>query len=99
MTTFVRTKSLGLASQAVPLVGHNGWEIGTSYPYTVRNRYYTPAVCIDGHGYPSVKLGERLYYMHALVAMQFIPNPENKKRVRHINGIRSDYHINNLVWY
>ena len=82
----------------VPLVANNRYEIGTSYPYTVRNRVFTPSECIDGHGYPTIRLGNKTYYKHTLVAMKLIPNPENKKRVKHINHDRTDYHIDNLVW-
>ena len=37
-------------------------------------------------------------YIHRLVAMYFIPNPENKRYVNHINCIRSDNRASNLEW-
>lgn len=53
-------------------------------------------------GYVRVKLNygnrSKKFMMHRLVAMAFIPNPDNKPVVDHINRNRADNRVENLQW-
>lgn len=59
--------------------------------------------CDNGRGYLAIRLtnnqGKRITkYPHRLVAEHYIPNPENKREVDHINRNSHDNNINNLRW-
>ena len=58
---------------------------------------------LDAYGYMRVSItdinGKRKdRKMHRLMAQTFIPNPENKPEVNHINGDKTDYRLENLEW-
>lgn len=65
-----------------------------------RNRLLKNRIRDDG--YISVVLTnhgkQREFLLHRLVATAFIPNPENKPEVNHINGVKSCNYDYNLEW-
>ena len=54
------------------------------------------------HGYMRVNLSQnnkpQKFSIHRLLALHFIPNPENKPCIDHINGIKHDNRLENLRW-
>lgn len=52
----------------------------------------------DTNGYLIVLIRGKCVKIHRLVAQHFIPNPELKKCVNHINGIKTDNRATNLEW-
>lgn len=53
---------------------------------------YITIAYIDAYG------NHKCIQAHRLVALAFIPNPENKRCVNHIDGDRANNNVDNLEW-
>lgn len=95
------TTSTSTSAKYVPLIGfENDYEIMTQYPYDIRNKHtmkmnYGVNKTQDGI---ILNLNGKKCLKHRLMAHQFIPNPNNKKLVYHINGDKLDNHLENLSY-
>ncbi len=71
-----------------------------NYNHTKKPRILKQSV--NGRGYPQLNLYKgpirKIKTVHTLVAKAFIPNPENKYTVDHINTVRHDNKLENLRW-
>ncbi|HFO0796421.1 TPA: NUMOD4 motif-containing HNH endonuclease [Enterobacter roggenkampii] len=75
-----------------------------SRPYSagriLKGRFLTPSP--NTKGYLRVTLLsdgiQKTFSVHRLVAQLFIPNPNGKNEVNHINGDKTDNHVDNLEW-
>lgn len=77
------------------------WSLREGKPYQkLTGKYIKP--WRDTRGYVQVYLCKngktKPVGVHRLVAQAFIPNPENKKTVNHLNGDLKDNRVSNLEW-
>lgn len=52
----------------------------------------------DSYGYYQVRLDNKTYLLHRLVAIAFLNNDENKPQVNHIDGNVANNNLSNLEW-
>ena len=85
----------------IDCVVDNDYQIFDEEPYQIRRKSNKKIVSehIDKTtGYIRCNLNQKPYLKHRIIALQFIPNPDNLPQVDHINKIRTDNRLDNLRW-
>lgn len=85
----------------IPIAELPSYKIG-KLGTVVNKRGHKICVQIDKYGYAKVVLRTSGKYhhrfVHRLLALAFMPNPENKPLINHKNSIRTDNRLENLEW-
>ena len=91
VSNFGRVKSLGRNVKKPLLKSGYCWqEERILKPYKNRKGYLNVRLCKDSR--------TKDFQIHRLVAIAFIPNPENKPQIDHINADKTNNTVNNLRW-
>lgn len=78
----------------------NDYEIFTEYPYPIRRKGSDKIISehITNAGYVECALNRKCYMKHRIIALQFIPNPNNLPYIDHKDRQKTNNHISNLRW-
>lgn len=82
--------------KSLPRLDNKGRKINLSIrKQTVANVGYP---CVSLYSKEGGKKNAKLICVHRLVAQAFVPNPQNKPCIDHINTIRTDNRVENIRW-
>lgn len=75
-------------------------EDGRIYSFKGEGRHLKPSINVGGYHVVSIYVDgkKRQYKVHDLVAEKYIPNPEGKKYIHHIDGNKLNNSVGNLLW-
>ena len=73
------------------VISHKYGKIKELKCYISKTGYKRVGLCKNGK--------QKMFKLHRLLAIHFIPNPENKYSVDHENRVRLDNSLSNLRWY
>ena len=75
------------------------YQININYPHQIRKKSNQKIIKErENNGYIKCQLNGKAFFKHRLIAIQFIPNPDNLQFIDHINKVKADNHISNLRW-
>lgn len=80
------------------LVREDGMVKNISGNYQAKKHWNEGSTDKDGYRTIRVPNTKKTVKIHRLVSFAFIPNPENKSQINHINGLKHDNRLENLDW-
>lgn len=92
---FIEVSNLGRVKSLSRIVKTKGGSTRTTMP-RIMKQPYSP----KGYRTVNIMIGgiQKHHRVHRLVMQTFVPNPEDKPEVNHINGIKDDNRLENLEW-